>query len=184
MIEEQGTLQHVDGRWMLRFERRLSHPVGRVWQMITEPEGLAGWFPARVEYTELAVGGKLRFVFSQQDLERARDAGVTDVPLVTTGTIRELRPEHVFAFDWEGELVRFELTPDAAGCLLVFLHVFDPDRAQAPRNATGWHLCLDGLRRALAGQEPKGHEREAELVPLYSEALAEAMSQSQSAPEA
>ena len=44
-----GTLHDVDGRMMLRFERRLAHPVSRVWKLVTTPEGLAQWFPARVK---------------------------------------------------------------------------------------------------------------------------------------
>jgi hypothetical protein len=46
MIE--GTLEQVDGRPALRFTRRLSHPVERVWRAVTTYEDLAanyasGW---------------------------------------------------------------------------------------------------------------------------------------------
>lgn len=170
MIEGQGTL-HEDGDDMvLRFERHLAHPPARVWRLITEAEGLARWFPARVHFARLAVGEPIEFRFSDEDLERAAEAGVEDVPLSSGGTIRELEAERVFAFDWMGELIRFELQADAAGCRLVFTHRFARDAAQAPRNATGWHVCLDVLEAALAGREAPP-DRQAELISVYAEAL-------------
>ncbi|HLU64873.1 MAG TPA: SRPBCC family protein [Kofleriaceae bacterium] len=168
MIEGQGVLDQVDGRYRLRFERRLAHPIERVWQMVTDPDGLARWFPARVSYEALAVGAALRFEFEAPQLEQARAAGMEDLPpLVTGGVIREVDPPRVLAFEWDGEPIRVELEPDGEGCRLVFTHIFDRDEAQAPRNATGWHICLEGLEAALAGRAAPGDERQAELLPQY-----------------
>ena len=50
-----GTLEQVAGKRVLRFERRLDHPVERVWAALTEPEQLAGWLAAADEL-ELAEG--------------------------------------------------------------------------------------------------------------------------------
>jgi len=44
-----GSLESIDGRPALRFERRLEHPVERVWRAITEPEELRHWFPPGAE---------------------------------------------------------------------------------------------------------------------------------------
>src|SRR5688572_12900516 len=110
MTSDLGTLHAVGDRMMLRFERRMTHPVDRVWRMITEPQGLARWFPARTEYDSFEVGARITFTFEPQDIERARDAGVEEVPLVSTGAIRLIEPPRVFEFDWAGELVRFELS--------------------------------------------------------------------------
>jgi uncharacterized protein YndB with AHSA1/START domain len=41
-----GTLQTIDGRPALRFERRLEHPTERVWRALTDPDELAQWFPS------------------------------------------------------------------------------------------------------------------------------------------
>lgn len=171
MIEGQGTLHEDGDQMVLRFERRLAHPPARVWHMVTDPDGLARWFPARAHFARLAVGEQIEFRFSDEDLQRAAEAGVEDVPLVTGGVIREVEPERVFAFDWAGELLRFELEADAGGCRLVFTHRFPRDVAQAPRNATGWHMCLEHLEAALADREGPPPERQAELKAAYAEAL-------------
>jgi hypothetical protein len=42
----------------------------------------------------------------------------------------------VFAFTWGKDLLRFELSADGRGCLLVFTHSFD-NHASAPRSAAG-----------------------------------------------
>ena len=45
-----GTLETIDGRRALRFERRLPHPPERVWRAVTEPAELARWFVAPVPW--------------------------------------------------------------------------------------------------------------------------------------
>jgi uncharacterized protein YndB with AHSA1/START domain len=40
-----GSLETVDNRPALRFERHLDHAVERVWRAITEPEELRRWYP-------------------------------------------------------------------------------------------------------------------------------------------
>ena len=49
-----GTVERDGARGMIRFERVLAHPVERVWEAITTPDGLAGWwlpFPATITST-------------------------------------------------------------------------------------------------------------------------------------
>src|SRR5690606_22633353 len=48
------------GRWAVRLERHLAHPVDAVWRAVTEPAQLAQWFPTTVEL-DLVVGGAVRF---------------------------------------------------------------------------------------------------------------------------
>ncbi|HKC74762.1 MAG TPA: SRPBCC domain-containing protein [Chloroflexota bacterium] len=45
----QGQLEHIDGRWQLRFTRKLAHPPEKVWRALTEPAHLAAWFPTDIE---------------------------------------------------------------------------------------------------------------------------------------
>ncbi len=48
-----GTLQTIDGRPALRFERHLAHSVQRVWRAVTEPSEVAQWFVAPVPWTPM-----------------------------------------------------------------------------------------------------------------------------------
>jgi uncharacterized protein YndB with AHSA1/START domain len=132
--------------------------VAKVWRAITDSEELSGWFPAKVE-TALAPGATMTFTFPGQ-------------PPESNGTIVELAPPRLFAFDWGGEVLRWELSEDGDGTLLVFTHTFD-DRARAASFATGWDGCLDGLTSVLDGRpvgEPEPyaprHESYVELFDL------------------
>jgi hypothetical protein len=49
-----GTLEMIDGRPALRFERRFAHSVERVWRAITERAELGRWFVVRPEWTPVA----------------------------------------------------------------------------------------------------------------------------------
>lgn len=139
----EGTLQTVDGRAVLRFERRLSHPPEKVWRAITEQAQLDHWFPAAVE-GERAVGAALRFVF-REDEAPAQE-----------GRITELDEPRVFAFTWAESLLRMELRPDGDGCILVFTQTFD-ERPSAGSYAVGWETCLEALALALDGTPREHH---------------------------
>lgn len=166
-MKDLGTLHAVEGRLMLRYERTLPHAIDRVWRLISSAEGLSRWFPARVELDAPEPGARMRFTFQVEDIERAHEQGVEDVPLVSEGIVREVDPPRVFAFDWLNEPIRFELSATDGGCRLVFTHTFDRDPVQAPKNATGWHACLDALEAALAGGPMPEGRPPAELSALY-----------------
>lgn len=55
-----GHLEEVDGRWRLRFTRRLRHSPEKVWRALTEPVQLAAWFPDTIE-GDWHPGARLRF---------------------------------------------------------------------------------------------------------------------------
>jgi uncharacterized protein YndB with AHSA1/START domain len=133
-----GSLHTIEGRSVLRFERRLAHPPEKVWRAITEAEELAGWFPAEMQ-GERKAGAPIRFVFGNDE------APPQD------GEITEFDRPRLFAYTWSDSVLRWELRPDPAGCLLVFTHTFD-ERPSAASLATGWDTCLDGLDRVLSGR--------------------------------
>jgi uncharacterized protein YndB with AHSA1/START domain len=155
-----GTYETIDDRPALRFERRLNHPVEKVWRAVTDPEELAHWFPAQVTVDAMSVGGGMTFTFTDEDLPPG------------SGEITELDPPRVFAFDWDGfekgiDHLRFELEPgaDDDGCLLRFTH-FISESKRAARDAAGWHVCLDRLEESLGSastdaptSEPTGEWR-------------------------
>jgi uncharacterized protein YndB with AHSA1/START domain len=132
-----GTFETIDGQPAVRFERRLPHPIAKVWRAVTEPDGLAHWFPSGVE-VELQEGGRMHFVHAD------------DAAPAADGTVLELEPERTFMFSWGSERLRFELEPTGDGCLFRLTH-FLSTREQAARDAAGWHVCLDGLAAHLDG---------------------------------
>ena len=46
-----GTLETIDGRPALRFERTFTHSIERVWRAISAPAELERWFPAAADWT-------------------------------------------------------------------------------------------------------------------------------------
>jgi uncharacterized protein YndB with AHSA1/START domain len=126
----------------LHFERRLAHPVEKVWRAITDPSELAHWFPSKVQ-GEFAPGGALSFHFENMPL---------DAPTTMEGRVTDFEPPRLFGFYWGEDHLRFELEPaeDGQACRLLFTVVLDAED-KAARDAAGWHQCLDGLERALSG---------------------------------
>ncbi|RJQ73785.1 SRPBCC family protein [Pseudonocardiaceae bacterium YIM PH 21723] len=125
-----------DGRNRLSMVRRFRHAPETVWRAITRPEHLAAWFPFDVEL-ELVAGGRMTFL--------DKEGGPS-----FSGTVLETDPPRVFAFDWEGELIRFELQPDGDGTIMTFTHDFD-DRYGAGSFGAGWTACFAGLAAVLDG---------------------------------
>src|SRR5881275_271929 len=94
LVEQYGTRkQERDGRWQLRFERRLAHSQEKVWRAITEPEHLAAWFPSTIE-GERAAGARLRFTFPD---------GVAE-PI--EGVMRAYDPMSLLELQWGPDIVR------------------------------------------------------------------------------
>jgi Activator of Hsp90 ATPase homolog 1-like protein len=74
---------------------------------------------------------------------------------VSSARILEVDPPRLLAFDEDGHIVRYALTPGNGGCTLAFTHVLvDADRAW--RHAAGWQLRLDALAGRLDGDPTAG----------------------------
>jgi uncharacterized protein YndB with AHSA1/START domain len=143
--ELSAALETIDGKPVLRFERKLAHSPTKVWRAITQPGELAAWFPAAVE-TDLKPGAAMRFTFP--------DGAPVDE--TGQGEVLEVDPPKVFAFRWNTDVLRFELVPDGDGCVLRFTQVLGGGpfgRLSAGRNAVGWDVCLAALEAHLEGRE-------------------------------
>ena len=127
-----GTLETIDGRPALRFERTLTHPIERVWRAVSEPAELERWFPAAADWTPAK--------------------GETFEAYGATGQVTEVDPPHRLGWTFGGEQYLFELAAEGDGCRLTFTHVFD-DRALAAQTAAGWDAYLSRLAPHLAGEE-------------------------------
>jgi uncharacterized protein YndB with AHSA1/START domain len=134
-----GALSRQDGRWTLRFTRRLAHPREKVWRAVTEPEHLAIWYPQQI-VGERRAGAPLRFVSSGGE--------------GFDGRMLVFDPPSVLEFTWGADLLRIELAADGTDTLLTLTDTFD-DLGKAARDAAGWHECLGRLASDLDGTPPE-----------------------------
>lgn len=149
-----GKVETIEGRPALLFERRLAHPVERVWRAMSDSAELSRWFVGPVPWTP--------------------DSGEVFEVQGQSGEITELEPPHVLAWTWGGQEFRFEISEASGTCVLAFTHVF-PDRELGAQHAAGWEACFARLDAHLAGRalsEKGAHEGVTELDATYAEAFA------------
>jgi uncharacterized protein YndB with AHSA1/START domain len=149
---------HEDGLVTLRFQRRLDHPVDRVWAALTEPDELAGWL-AEADL-ELVEGGSIelrwrneltRELVEEYDIKgfEGRDP---EQGSVARGRITRLDPPRMIEYDTDAHgVMRWELEVDDGGCLLSFSSTVEIPEEMRTQVLAGWHSHLDWLEDALAG---------------------------------
>lgn len=145
-----GTLEQIDGRPGLRFERTLAYPIERVWRAVSVPAELERFFPGAAAWTP-STGETI-------DLGGA------------TLEVTEVDAPNRLVWTFAGQPQSFELAAVDGGCRLTFTHVIDD--LPAAQTATGWEVYLSRLEPHLAGgflsdEEAHGpwkeiHERYAE----------------------
>jgi uncharacterized protein YndB with AHSA1/START domain len=142
-MNADGTVERTDdGRYVVSFERRLAHPVERVWDALTRPDELIGWWgDADVELEE---GARFDVRWLNTD-DEGRTAEMH-------ATIAKLVPGRLLVLDGDihGRL-RWELTPDGGGTLLSFRSTLELDPEFVTKVPAGWHFHLDALERHLEG---------------------------------
>ncbi|GLW07001.1 hypothetical protein Misp01_21310 [Microtetraspora sp. NBRC 13810] len=149
-----GTLVTTgDGRFALRFERRLGHPRAKVWRALTEADQLRAWFAQILDYDRFRLdpraGAEIAFV---------PRAGL-GLP-AGRGEVLRADPPRLLEYTWDAETLRWELEADGeTGCLLVLTNIFG-DRDSAVALGAGWHAGLDLLAALLDGRpaEPPAME--------------------------
>lgn len=157
-----GTYLEYDGRPAVQFERTYSHPIERVWSAITDPDELPAWFPSSV-HMDLRVGGTVEFS-GDPNLESS------------TGRILAYDPPHRLGYTWGGDELHFWIESTGAGCTLTLVNVLEA-RDTASRNATGWTVCLDELRKHINGRASAGPHSDSAIAfePIYQEYIASGM---------
>jgi uncharacterized protein YndB with AHSA1/START domain len=142
-MKADGTVERTDdGRYVIDFERRLDHPVERVWAALTRPDELIAWWgDADVELSE---GGHFNVRWLNTDDEgngAERHA-----------TITKLVHEQLLVLDGDmhGRL-RWELTPDGDGTLLSFRSTVELEPEFLTKVPAGWHFHMDALAEHLEG---------------------------------
>jgi uncharacterized protein YndB with AHSA1/START domain len=140
----KGTVQQDGDARVLRFERRIDHPVGDVWQAISTPDGIRGWLGAT--QIDLKPGGGVRLQFD-------KTAGN-----VVEGKVTEVDPPRVleYTFGQDDSILRWELTPAGDGATtLVLTHRLPAGAGHLPETLAGWHTLLDLIPAAIAGEDPQ-----------------------------
>jgi uncharacterized protein YndB with AHSA1/START domain len=156
-ITDQGTVEQIHGRWVLRFERRLRHPREKVWDALTRPERMREWFGEGEIELDLVDGGKFHVrTTGPPELVEAIIAEAGEEALVQHNTVLRVEPPAVFehTFGDPDSVVRWELAPDGDGTLLRLAHTEPPEfeiSEHGPRDLAGWHTLLELLALALDG---------------------------------
>lgn len=153
-----GTVEVVDGRFVLRFERRFRHPIEKVWDALTRPERIKEWLGEVEVDLELVEGGRyyVETVGPPELVEAIKEEAGADQLVAHDTVLRVERPMlfvHTFGGD-PASIARWELQRDGDGCRLTLIHTEPPDfdPAHRARDLGGWHTLLDLMEASLDGQ--------------------------------
>jgi uncharacterized protein YndB with AHSA1/START domain len=135
-----GASVKKDGdKWTLVLTRELHHPPAKVWKALTEPDQLRKWAPFDADRPLGSVGtAKLTTV------------GVPG-PHVTEAKITRADAPHVLEYDWGGQDMKWQLEPSGASGTRLTLWA-NIDKRYIAMGAAGWHICIDIMDLALAGE--------------------------------
>lgn len=145
-IDDQamGEVLRADGRWGLRYRRRLAHGPEKVWRALTESEHLRHWMPCDL-VGERREGGALELPFWPDQVAKY---GIEEP--VLHGEIRTWDPPRRFEWTWDTDVLRWDLDAVDGGTLLTFTTWFGADDPGGASNAgAGYHVCLDQLIELL-----------------------------------
>jgi uncharacterized protein YndB with AHSA1/START domain len=144
---ELGTLEQRDGKHVICFERHLRHPIERVWDALTDPDELIGWW-GRVE-RDLQPGGSFDVTWLNT---RDHEGNEVSEPFTMHAQITTLDPPNLLEMSSaEHGVLRFELVATHDGTFLRFSATGDvPEEIRLPALA-GWHTHLDALATVLDG---------------------------------
>ena len=140
-----GTLETLEGgRSRIRFERRLDHPVDRVWAALTEPDEMRKWWAAADEL-ELSEGG--RFTIRWLNTDEEGNAAIA------RGTVSAVDPPRLLELDSDIHgVMRWELEPRGDATALTFTSTLELPDDYREKVLAGWHAHLDFLEDALDGR--------------------------------
>lgn len=166
MDDADGIIRKTGETYEIVFRRRLAKSIEKVWAALTAPERIADWLAEATIEPDLRLGARFALNFPTMDYRMA-------------GEIVALQPPRLIAWTWPDPkapqrrpVVRFELEPDGAGCILTLTNdgLIKPDLDDV---AAGWHTHLELLPGAADGvHTPWSAEREKTHAARYRQALA------------
>lgn len=141
--------RHDDGRPGLRFERVFSHPPQRVWRALTESDQLRHWMPCDIVGPR-EEGAEVMAPFWDDVVEKH---SIEDP--VLTGRIITWDPPSRFVWQWDDEVLSFDLAPSEAGTRLTLTVRLGERSPGAALVGAGYHVCLDQLVDLVETGAPK-----------------------------
>lgn len=132
----------ADGTYSVHYERRLNHPIDRVWQALTDYDQLKKWF------------GLIRFP------ETPGTGFILDYPhgnVTFEAVLKTRKPMELLEYDWFDEddgkssVVRWQLREEGPGQTLITIEQTGI-RKELRSWGPGWHLHLDMLTEVLDGK--------------------------------
>jgi uncharacterized protein YndB with AHSA1/START domain len=140
-MREDGQLKRV---CMVEFERILPGPIERVWEFLTDPKRLPGWFgegaiEPRAGGVVRLMGDHFRGIVTQWKPPRRL---IYSINVLNPGETESQYPESYLSQ---------ELAPHGNDVVLTLTHVPVLERFER-QNAMGWHTFLDMLGAGLRGE--------------------------------
>lgn len=129
-------IEKVENGYTAKYERHFKHSVEEVWSYLTDNDKLQQWF-SELRVDELREGGVIKFDMGDDTFEEMR--------------ILELKMHSVLEYTWGEDIVRFELSQQQEGCILVLIEKIHKITDHTPRDLAGWHVCLFVIDSLLHG---------------------------------
>ncbi len=134
-----GAEMEKDGEtWTLVLVRDLRQPSAKVWRALTDPEQLREWAPFDSDRNFGSVGAATLTTVGAPTAH------------VTESQVKRADAPTMLELNWGGQNLRWELKPLGSGTRLTLWH--NINRGFIAMGAAGWHICLDVLDHALAGE--------------------------------
>lgn len=140
-----GVLEIHPETAVVRFQRHLAHPIARVWEALTQPEQLVGWW-GEAE-ADLVEGGRFTMRWLNADDSGNRVEMHGTITQLVTPTLLEITGEPHGVLRWE-----LRSDADATGTVLSFSSTLDLPEEYRTKVLAGWHYHLDALADTLEGR--------------------------------
>lgn len=127
-------IEKIENGYSATYERHLNHSVEEVWSYLTDNEKLQKWF-SELRVDELRKGGVIKFDMGDGTFDEL--------------SILDLKVNSALEFSWWEDTVRFELSEESNGCLLLLIEKINKITDHTPRDLAGCHVCLDVIEALL-----------------------------------
>ncbi|MGE6257093.1 SRPBCC family protein [Heyndrickxia sporothermodurans] len=133
-------IEKAETGYVVQFQCSLNASIEEVWSALTENDRLEKWM-SNLQIVDLRKGGTIKFNMNDGTGESF------DINIIDS------HQSSVLEFEWGRDRVRFELSPQSSGCLLVLKEFIQELNDHTPKDLAGWHVCLDMMKELLNGNK-------------------------------